>query len=101
MTNAKQHGEESAEDARKKALCLYSERIEKCFDTICGRSYLKKNKIAKLGADSLTHFDNVRYHLHAWFVMPNHVHVIAAMLKGYNLSKILHSWKSCRSAQGE
>jgi len=31
---------------------------------------------SKLVANSFTYFDNVRYRLHAWCIMPNHVHVI-------------------------
>lgn len=44
-------------------------------------------------ADALHYFDLDRYELHAWCVMPNHVHVVFRPLGGRGLSKILQSWK--------
>ena len=43
---------------------------------------------------ALLHFDEARYRLHAWVVMPNHVHVLITPFEGFTLSTILHSWKS-------
>jgi hypothetical protein len=40
-----------------------------------------------------------RYRLHAWCVMPNHVHVVVEPLQGYTLPEILHSWKSFTAKQ--
>ena len=51
-------------------------------------------EIAMLVANSLNHFDSIRYRLHAWCIMPNHVHVIVQPLPNYDLSTIIHSWKS-------
>ena len=45
-------------------------------------------------ADALRHFDGERYHLEAFVVMPNHVHVLVQLKPGHSLSEILHSWKS-------
>lgn len=43
---------------------------------------------------ALLHFDGERYRLHAWAIMPNHVHAVVEPLPSHELSKILHSWKS-------
>ena len=40
------------------------------------------------------HFDRTCYLLHAWVVMPNHVHLVATIYPDQSLSKIVHSWKS-------
>ncbi|HYC60307.1 MAG TPA: transposase [Thermoanaerobaculia bacterium] len=45
-------------------------------------------------ADALKHFDRDRYELHAWCVMPNHVHVMMHVSDGNDVPKIVHSWKS-------
>ena len=45
-------------------------------------------------AEALKHFDSERYDLHAWCVMPNHVHVLVQPHPGNALPRILHSWKS-------
>jgi putative DNA methylase len=44
--------------------------------------------------NTLLHFDQDRYMLIAWCVMPNHVHVMIEMMRGFPLSNIMHSWKS-------
>jgi REP element-mobilizing transposase RayT len=44
--------------------------------------------------NAFLHFDADRYRLHAWTIMPNHVHVIATPLLDNTLSNIVHSWKS-------
>jgi REP element-mobilizing transposase RayT len=45
-------------------------------------------------ADCLQHFDGVRYHLDAWLVMDDHIHVVVAPLEGRSLDSLLHSWRS-------
>ncbi|HEV7239019.1 MAG TPA: transposase [Thermoanaerobaculia bacterium] len=45
-------------------------------------------------AQTLRHFDGERYELHAWCVMPNHVHAMFYLERGSDLEKVLHSWKS-------
>jgi len=91
---AGQQSKELSEEAERKAQYLYSEQIEKYLDAGYGKCYLSKAEIAKMVANSFTHFDNVRYRLHAWCVMPNHVHVIVEAIPDNDLSKIIHSWKS-------
>ena len=45
------------------------------------------------------YFDGVLYNLHAWVVMPNHVHVLVIPLDDHSLSGIAHSWKSYTAKQ--
>lgn len=40
-----------------------------------------------------------RYKLHAWCVMPNHVHVVVEPLQSFELPDIIHSWKSFTAKQ--
>lgn len=94
IANAKQLSKDLSEEAERKAQYLYSEQIEKYLDTGYGKCFLNKTEIAKMVADSLIHFDKVRYRLHAWCIMPNHVHVIVEVMPEHDLSKIIHSWKS-------
>ena len=44
--------------------------------------------------ENLLHFDGVKYKLHAWVVMPNHVHYLATPKAGFELAEIVHSCKS-------
>jgi REP element-mobilizing transposase RayT len=43
---------------------------------------------------ALRWFDGVRYRLHAYVVMNDHVHVLVEPLNDWSLQKIMHSWKS-------
>lgn len=59
-----------------------------------GQCLLRDDRTAEIVAEALKHFDDDRYQLHAWCVMPNHVHVVVQPLGTHQLSQILHSWKS-------
>jgi REP element-mobilizing transposase RayT len=50
--------------------------------------------LATLVQEALLHFDCQRYHLLAWCVMPNHVHMLIETREGYPLGEVVHSWKS-------
>ncbi len=65
-----------------------------------GSCALARPELAKKVQDSLRHFDQQRYLLSAWCVMPNHVHVVFTPLAGHDPSHILHSWKSYTAHQG-
>jgi len=72
----------------------YFRAFEAALDLACGECWLRRVEIAELVAGALRHFDDARYRLGAWVVMPNHVHTVVTPLPGVTLSAILHSWKS-------
>ena len=49
---------------------------------------------AELMASALRHSDRARYELHAWCVMPNHVHVMLYIARGDDVPVIVRNWKS-------
>ena len=69
-------------------------RIEAALDQGHGASSLADDRVADVVERALLHFDGERYRLHAWSIMPNHVHVIATPVGDHQLSEIVHSWKS-------
>ncbi|MBS1810610.1 MAG: transposase [Acidobacteria bacterium] len=69
-------------------------RIEAYLDSGYGSCYLRDSRIAEVVQNALLHFDHDRYALHAWVIMPNHVHVLFTPLNAWEWGKILHSWKS-------
>lgn len=73
---------------------LFSQKVDEYLDNEYGECHMRQPRIAKIVADGLKHFHNQRYHLYAWCVMPNHVHVVFRTLQKNKLDKILHSWKS-------
>ncbi|HVO79462.1 MAG TPA: transposase [Terriglobales bacterium] len=68
--------------------------IDKYLDNGAGACHLAKAEIAQIVSDALRYFDGQRYRLHAWCIMPNHVHVLLALTDGTELDSVLHSWKS-------
>ncbi len=69
-------------------------RIEEALDRGHGSGALSRPAISELVESALLHFDANRYRLHAWCLMPNHVHVLITPIAGWSLSAITHSWKS-------
>jgi REP element-mobilizing transposase RayT len=66
---------------------------------------MKDKRIAGVVSQALLHFEDQRYNLAAWCVMPNHVHAVVQPFAGMantggtpvphsELPEILHSWKS-------
>ena len=51
-------------------------------------------QIAAVVADTLRLFDEKKYRLFAWCIMPNHVHVVMRVFPTHELADVLHSWKS-------
>src|SRR6476661_1326375 len=58
-----------------------------------GACWLRSEPIARLAEDASLNFDGSRYRLHAWTVMPNHVHVLLTILPEHPLGTIVSSWK--------
>jgi len=75
----------------------YSSRVDKYLDAGHGVCYLRDPVLADLVAGALHYFEDQRYELRAWVVMPNHAHVVVSPMPGHTLSEILHSWKSYTS----
>lgn len=65
-----------------------------CLDRGEGACHLRDPRIAGLVRDSLHFFDGKRYRLHAWCIMPNHVHVLLHLRNGERLERVMHSIKS-------
>ena len=70
-----------------------SNRFEQELDQLAGECLLKKPNLASIVSDSLHHFDNERYLLGAFVVMPNHVHVLVRVFPEYEMLKQCFSWK--------
>jgi REP element-mobilizing transposase RayT len=59
-----------------------------------GACWLRDPRIAALVETAMLHFDDQRYRLIAWCVMPNHVHGLIEIQPAWPLAGIVHSWKS-------
>lgn len=70
------------------------EKLDHHLDAGIGSCLLADPTAAEIAANSLRHFDGSRYLLGAFVVMPNHVHALVQPREGFDLTHILHAWKS-------
>ena len=71
----------------------FSRQIDGWLDQGSGSCVLKESANAEIVADALRHFNEVRYELASFVVMPNHVHVLFQPLGDHALADILKTWK--------
>ncbi len=94
VLTAKQLARDLSSSERRKIEQLSTKIIERYLDNGQGSCHLRNPAIADLVADALRYFDNRRYRLLAWCIMPNHVHVVARFFPGETLASVIPSWKS-------
>jgi REP element-mobilizing transposase RayT len=59
-----------------------------------GSSFMRDPRCARIVAQTLLHGDGESYALHAWCVMPNHVHALLATPRDAELGAIVRTWKT-------
>lgn len=89
----------SSADERTKIARLSTPVIERFLDSGAGVCDLQNSAIAEKLANALRYFDEKRYRVFAWCVMPNHVQVVARLFPRQILATVVHSWKSFSAKQ--
>ncbi|MCR9295399.1 MAG: hypothetical protein NXI32_21995 [bacterium] len=77
----------------------FSERWNLELDACQGECHLRRPEFSKIVADSLHHFENDRYLLTDYVVMPNHVHLLAAFPTDEAMLLQCESWKHFTATQ--
>lgn len=86
-------------ELRKEYHRRFTAQEQQWLDEGHGRCLLRRPKLRSYVEGALLHFDDVRYLLDAFVVMPNHVHVLVLPLAGHTLSDITASWKKFAARQ--
>ncbi|MBX2979658.1 MAG: transposase [Flavobacteriales bacterium] len=73
---------------------LFHERVQRWLDAGNGSCVLRYPEARRIMRDALHHFNGTRYELGSFAIAGNHVHVLVVPSTGFELSDILHSWKS-------
>ena len=81
-------------DEERRLQYLLSEKIDAYLDAGYGTCILQHRKFAEIVQKSLLFYNHQKYLLHAWCVMPNHVHVVFQLLGDLPFSSVVHGWKS-------
>ncbi len=92
LENARQLGRELTEAEEKRLQHLFSSEIEACLDRGIGECWLRSPQIAEIVQNALKHGEGDKYKLHAWCVMPSHVHVLVEPGQNVELDNIVKSW---------
>lgn len=99
LTKAEAEGRPLSWHEQQRLFNWYSERVDACLDAGYGECWLNRPEIADLVANAIRFFEHDRYLLHAWVVMPNHVHAVVHPHAPHTLSSILKSWKGYTALQ--
>ena len=67
----------------------YMENLDKGW----GACVLRRTELSRIVADSLMHFDEDRYHMGDFVVMPNHVHLLVCLIDETDILEQCYSWK--------
>jgi REP element-mobilizing transposase RayT len=94
IARARQTGRELLPVESVTAQRLATAKIEDYLDAGRGECLLRSPQVAELVANTLRFWDGKRYCMHAWCVMPNHVHVLVQLMPGEGLAAIVSGWKS-------
>lgn len=85
---------ELTEQEKKQFQYLYSQKVEAFLDSGHGSCLLKEPGVSEIVRLALEYNDHQKYLLHAWCIMPNHVHMLFQILGGTPQGEILQGWKS-------
>lgn len=77
----------------RRYLNLIAERWENCLDEGRGACVLARPECRRVIHESLMHFDNDRYIMLDFVIMPNHVHLLAAFPNDEAMALQIRSWK--------
>jgi putative DNA methylase len=70
------------------------ELVERYLDAGHGACHLREAQCAEVVQNAILFFAGERHDLHAWCVMPNHVHALMTPYEGWTWSEIAGSWLS-------
>jgi len=71
----------------------FIDRLQQWLDAGMGACHLRRSDVRTKVERSLLNFDEARYHIDAFVLMPNHVHAVIVPTSGYALSTILKGIK--------
>ena len=88
------HPEPWDETVTREYFDTFPVKLDELLDAGYGSCVLAHEACRRIVSENLLRFDAERYRLHAFVVMPNHVHVLLEMGKKDDLPKVVHGWKS-------
>ena len=84
-------------EVREEYYKRFGSKIDEWLDEKYGSCVLQFPNVRQVVNDALLYFDNKRYLIHAFVIMPNHVHVLLELLNDNKIADVLQAWKSFTS----
>jgi hypothetical protein len=75
----------------------FTRRFMAYLDRGYGKCVLRDQQVANIVAAALRYFDDDRYHLGDFIVMPNHVHLLVCLVGDTEIEAQCHSWEEVHS----
>ena len=88
------HPEPGDEAATSEYYDTFPAKLDEMLDAGYGSCVLGREDCRRIVIENLLHFNGVRYRLHSFVIMPNHVHILMEIERCEDLAKIVHGWKS-------
>lgn len=77
----------------------FATTFETSLDELHGACPLRDHDVSEVVADNLLHFDEQRYSLGGFVVMPNHVHILVCFKRHVTLKDQCQNWKHYQSRE--
>lgn len=77
----------------------FRKRVEAYLDSSYGQSWMRRPDVALIVEFSLLFHHGKKCDVHAWVVMPNHVHVLMTLYAGVHLPVLMKSVKSFSASE--
>ena len=87
--NPEPHNDEQKSEYNRR----FTLKLEELLDDNHGTCCLSETSIREIVTEAFHHFDNDRYQLASYVVMPNHVHILFKPLGEHPIPDIIHTWK--------
>jgi hypothetical protein len=84
----------TAEARPGETAAVHRRRVHKALDAGAGVCWLSRPEFAAIACEGIVHGSGQTHDLHAFVVMPNHVHVLTSLRAGYRLCDVVRGWKS-------
>lgn len=72
---------------------IFTARIDRLMDRGHGVCVLREGRCRMILAESFASFEGVRYVMHSWVAMPNHVHLLFTLAEDVKLETMVGGWK--------
>ena len=88
-----QHPKPWGEAMQEEYDAMFTAKMDKWIDAGYGECFLKDGRVRNIVTNAFMHFNGDRCYIHAYVIMPNHVHVLMTPREGHTVQSVVGAWK--------